>query len=278
MLTPRRFRTTALIPAGLVVGLVVGADAMTPLDASGDAPGHRRHAPMILRELHDRHATSGNWSGYAVTGGTGSITGVKGSWVVPEIQGPCQPSDRNFASFWVGIDGFSSATVEQLGTDSDCVRGVPTYFAWIEIFPFRSFTIQTVSVSPGDVVSAEVSFASGRFTLAMTNETTAETFRTSVRFPFARRRSAEWIAEAPSGSAGTLPLANFGTVGFGADNTGVNGTNAATVNGVSGPIGSFGNAVQEITMETSRGVDKAVPSALSGDGSSFSVHWVSAGP
>jgi hypothetical protein len=62
------------------------------------------------------------------------------------------------------------------------------------------------------------------------------------------------------------------------DNTAVTGTCYATVSGVNGQISSFGSAVQQITMVTSRGVTKASPSALSTDGTSFSAEWASAGP
>jgi Peptidase A4 family len=73
-------------------------------------------------------------SGYAVTGAAGSVTDVKGSWVVPAVQGS-RPSTNQYASFWVGIDGFSSNTVEQIGTDSDCQNGAPTNYAWFEFYP-----------------------------------------------------------------------------------------------------------------------------------------------
>ena len=95
----------------------------------------------------------------------------------------------------------------------------------------------------------------------------------------AAQSSAEWIAEAPSSSRGVLPLANFGKVNFGYDSTTVTGTCYATVGGVNGQIGSFGSAVQSITMVTSKGsTTKAAPTALSTDGTSFNVTWANAGP
>jgi hypothetical protein len=75
-----------------------------------------------------------------------------------------------------------------------------------------------------------------------------------------------------------LPLADFGSVHFGTDVTGVKGTDSATIGGSAGPIGSFGSAVQTITMVTGSGAAKAQPSALSSDGTSFSITWVRAGP
>src|SRR5690348_12236358 len=61
---------------------------------------------------------STNWSGYAVTGPNGSVSSVQGSWIVPSVT--CAKHSATYSSYWVGIDGFSSGTVEQTGTDSDC--------------------------------------------------------------------------------------------------------------------------------------------------------------
>ena len=68
--------------------------------------------------------TSNNWSGYVITAPAGSVSDVTGSWVVPGVT--CAPGETSFASFWIGIDGDSSPTVEQIGTDSDCQNGIPT--------------------------------------------------------------------------------------------------------------------------------------------------------
>lgn len=222
-------------------------------------------------------SSSLNWAGYAVTGAAGSVSDVKGSWIVPAIQGTC-PSANQYSSFWVGIDGFNSNTVEQTGTDSDCRSGAPAYYAWYEFYPHPSKVISSVAVHAGDVMSAEVSYSGGRFFVTILDVSTGASFSASARVNAAQRSSAEWIAEAPSSSGGILPLADFGTVSFGADTTGVASTCTATVGGVSGVIGSFGSAVQSITMVTSSSVVKASTSALSTDGTSFSVTWQSSGP
>ena len=218
---------------------------------------------------HDGSFTSTNWSGYAVTGSSGSVSDAKGSWIVPAIQGAC-PGTNQYSSFWVGIDGFSSGTVEQTGTDSDCQGGTPTYYAWFEFFPHPLFIINGLTVTPGDHISADASFNGRSFTVTITDTTTGASFSTSSKVSRAQRSSAEWIAEAPSSSGGVLPLADFGTVNFSAS--------TATVSGTTGTIGSFGSSVQVITMVTSTGVVKAQPSSLSSSGDSFSVTWKSSGP
>jgi hypothetical protein len=220
---------------------------------------------------------STNWSGYAVTGSTGSVTYVQGSWIVPAVTGNRFTSA--YSSFWVGIDGFSSNTVEQIGTDSDIQRGRAVYYAWYEFYPAESMIeISGFTIKPGDVISASVTYSSSVFTLLITDKSTGASYSTTGTVSGATETSAEWIAEAPSSYFGVLPLANFGTAKFGYDNTGVTGTCNATVCGLTGSIGSFGSAVQEITMVSNRGTVKALPSALSSDGTSFSITWKSAGP
>src|SRR2546426_5846265 len=220
----------------------------------------------LAPRAHDGSFQSTNWSGYAVTGASGSVSDAKGSWTVPAIQGTC-PSTNQYSSFWVGIDGFSSGTVEQTGTDSDCQNGVPTYYAWFEFYPHPMFSINTMTIQPGDVISAEVQYApqTRLFTASIKNATTGQSFSTSARVNRARRSSAEWIAEAPSSAGGILPLAAFGTSFYGVDNTGVANTSDATVSGTIAPIGSFGSNVYQIRMVSvsDSSVTKAEPSSLS---------------
>ncbi len=226
-----------------------------------------------------RHSTvlSTNWAGWAVTGPKGSVSDVKGSWIVPTVTG-CAAGTHTYSSFWVGIDGYSSTTVEQTGTDSDCNGATPQYYAWFEFYPKPSHLISTLTVSPGDVILAEVTHSGTKFVATITDLTTGSSFSTSASVR-AQRTSAEWIAEAPSSSSGILPLANFGTVSFGIDNTGVASTDTATVSGTTSGIGNFSTAVSiNMVSVSSSSTVKASTSALSTDATSFSVTWKSAGP
>lgn len=261
----------ALILVSSVAVPLIAATAPAPASSAATQP------LSVLPHLEAGSANSLNWAGYAVVSSAGSVSDVRGSWTVPAIQGTC-PSTNQYASFWVGIDGFNSNTVEQTGTDSDCRSGAPTYYAWYEFYPHPSKVISRLTVHPGDVMSAEVAYSGGRFTVTIQDVTTGASYSASAKVQRAQRSSAEWIAEAPSSSGGILPLADFGTVSLGADTTGVASTCTATVGGVTGAIGSFGSNVQSITMVTSSGAVKAQPSALSTDGTSFSVTWKSAGP
>jgi hypothetical protein len=243
------------------VGLLVAAPALA--------------SPPVVHppNLRAGPATSLNWSGYAVTGN--DVTDVKASWIVPAVT--CAPGEFSYSAFWTGIDGFTSRTVEQIGTSSDCFNGTPVYSAWYEFYPSPSKTI-ALSVNPGDWVFAGVSYdaASRSFTVWITDLTTEQHFTKSKKMPRAERSSAEWIAEAPSAGSFILPLANFGTAYFGDDYTVGRFTDvfcSATVDGTTGAIGAFGTAIQQITMVDSGGGVRASPSALSADGSSFTVTW-----
>jgi Peptidase A4 family len=239
----------------------------------------RQHAPRRIYPLAPERvegnvtvSDSTNWSGYAVTGS--SFTSAKASWKVPTVN--CTKTPNTYAAFWVGLDGWTSSTVEQTGTDSDCDGKTPSYYAWYEFYPAGSVLISSVSVAPGDEMSASVVYSGSEFTITITNETTGKSYSKSGKVSGAKRSSAEWIAEAPccTNSGGILPLADFGTVDFGEDYTNVSSTNYATDSSVSGPIGDFGTAINEaIMVNGSTGADEAVPSALTSDGTSFTVTW-----
>jgi hypothetical protein len=246
--------------AAIVAVTVLGVGSILPASEYS-------HGPRIK----DKNGNSLNWAGYAVTGSAGSVTDVKGSWTVPAVT--C-PGGSQYSSFWVGIDGYSSSTVEQIGIDSDCSNGNPVYYAWYEFYPKPSFRINSMAINPGDNISAEVKYTGrGQFTVSIKDVNTTASFSKSAKVNSAQMSSAEWIAEAPW-SGGVLPLADFDTAYFGLDNTGVPSTNNATVNGNNGNMGSFGSSVP-ITMVTSLGAVKAQPSSVSSDGTSFSVQWFS---
>ncbi len=244
------------------------ASAQTAPTLTTAAISTREHGPMRMHRLVPGGAESENWSGYVVTGS--AFTSAKASWHVPEVD--CSKTPNTYSAFWVGFDGWTNGTVEQNGTDSDCSGTTPQYFAWYEFFPAGPVLIADVPVSPGDVMSAEVSYNGSEFTLYIKNETTGMSHTRTKAVPGAQRSSAEWIAEAPE-SGGILPLADFGKANFGEDKTGIGGTNYATDSSTSGPISAFGSNIEEVTMVSSKNVVEAVPTSLTSDGTSFTVAW-----
>jgi peptidase A4-like protein len=197
--------------------------------------------------------TSTNWSGYAATG---SFHSVSASWTEPT--GVCNSSGKQFSSFWVGLDGFNSSTVEQTGSEVDCARRSPSYFAWFEMFPAAPTNFSD-TVRPGDHFSASVTFNGGSsYTLVISDSTQGWSHTVNASLAGAANSSAEVIAEAPSSVTGVLPLADFGTVNF---------TNS-TANGSS--LSNF--APTGINMDNSSGQLKDQVSSLSGG--NFSATWL----
>jgi hypothetical protein len=263
-----------LIALGTLLALTLPALAQVTTQPVSSTVTPRQHAPMRVRGVTPSgEVESTNWSGYAVTGS--SFTVAKGSWVVPAVN--CTKTPNTYSSFWVGLDGYSSSTVEQTGTDSDCDGRTADYYAWYEFYPAGSVLISSVPIKVGNVMSAEVSYSGSTFTVKITNETTGKSFSKTGSVSGAQRTSAEWIAEAPccTRRGGILPLSDFGTVDFGQDYTNISGTNDATDSSTSGPISDFGGNVNEIIMVSSGGTDEAVPSSLTSDGTSFDVVWKS---
>jgi hypothetical protein len=227
---------------------VLGAAALLLIPSAAGAAV--RHAPNHKVS----HSTSTNWSGYAVAGGR--YTTVSASWTQPSVN--CSITPTGWSSFWIGLDGDTSNTVEQTGTEADCSSGRPVYSAWYEMYPKFPKTYSN-RVAPGDHFSASVTTdGRGNFTLTLSDATQGWTQTTGARLKSARLASAEVIAEAPSSSGGVLPLADFGSVGF----------SAATVNGAL--LTSSTPGLDPITMASGSTV-KAQPSSMSNG--SFSVTW-----
>jgi hypothetical protein len=155
--------------------------------------------------------TSKNWSGYAATSGT--FRGVSASWIQPT--GHCGGvAGHRYAAFWVGLDGFSNGSVEQTGTDSDCVGRTATYYGWYEMFPSAPVFFRT-KVNPGDHITASVRFSGTQtYTLILRDITRGWTHTIIKNHAGLSRSSAEVITEAPSSGSGPLPLADFGSVSF----------------------------------------------------------------
>jgi hypothetical protein len=237
----------------------------------------RRLRPRV-EELEGRLVPStilrytSNWSGYAVATNPGAVTAVSGSWVVPTAS----PSAISaFSSAWVGIDGANSNTVEQIGTDSDFVGGKPQYYAWYEMYPAGSVNL-SLTITPGDTIAAAVVYTGpNQFSLSLTDVTSGASFSTTQTSPRAKRSSADWVQEAPSGLGGTLPLANFGSIAFSGD--------SATISGKTGAIDNStwtGSTLYQMNMSSRTG-PKATTSVLTDSGipatSGFKVTWDSLG-
>ena len=265
----------AALALALLASLPAAAVARTlpthvPQGRTSSAPFIRVTPPPGLRAFALGAPILGtNWAGYAsVTSvnspASNSVSDVVGTWVVPTVT--AGPTDA-YCADWIGIDGFASGSVEQLGTEEDSIGGSPYYAAWWEMYPAGSVQITSMHISPGDTMTAEVRWVSGNtFFLTMTDVTTGFTFSTTRTLTTtAARSSAEWIHEAPSSNSGVLPLAQTTRCVFSSCN--------ATVNGSSGAISSplWQNAAMWIVSGSNSSLVLADTSALNGAGTGFSV-------
>ncbi|MGW7825077.1 G1 family glutamic endopeptidase [Streptomyces puniciscabiei] len=247
--------TIRLTAATAVVAAVLSALATSPTVAVAAPALHMTPVTDHISSHHlvggIRNSTSSNWAGYAATGTT--FTSVSASWVQPAVS--CTRS-ATYSSFWIGIDGDGSNSVEQTGTEADCSRGRAVYSSWYEMYPAYPVNYSN-SVSAGDHFTSTITRSGTTYTLTLTNTTKGWTKTTTKTQSGLANVSAEVIAEAPSSSSGVLPLSNFGTASF----------TDATANGQA--IGNY--SPDKIDM-VSGSTTKATTSSLSG-GENFSVTY-----
>jgi hypothetical protein len=239
-----------------------------------------------------QQAQSENWSGY-VSGAGGQSTqfkSVSGSWVVPSAK--CTTASQpTYSAFWVGLGGAGNTeALEQTGTESNCTAsGSASNYAWYELVPKAPVRVN-LPVSAGDHISSKVTVDGTSVSIWLSDETSGQTFSKTLTMSNPDVSSAEWIAEAPSQCDGSvdsctpLPLTDFGTVQF----TSTSATDAA---GHTGPISDPEWAATAVTLSpgagsmgfqgtsytSTGGSGGATPSALSSDGSSFSVAYAAEG-
>jgi hypothetical protein len=242
--------------AGLAVATTGSASAGTMgFRPGGDSAGGSASASNARGSVRRRRrARTGRT---AAT--TGTYTSVSASWTEPT--GTCSGSAK-YSSFWVGLDGYNSSSVEQTGSEVDCSGSRARYYAWYEMYPNPSVSYSN-TVRPGDHFNASVTYTgSNHFSLFIQDSTQGWSHTTTGTLAGAPRSSAEVIVEAPccTASGGILPLANFGTVHV----------TGSLANGSA--IGNAGGVTQ-IIMIDSAGRDKDTVSSLT-SGENFSATWL----
>jgi len=250
----------ALLVNGLRLGMIIRLT--TVLGTFGILPGIANVVPSSV------------WSGYVVEGPTSSVTAITGSWRIPTVT--CNGSEPTSVIAWVGMDGLSNTSVEQIGTGTICTSNGPEYYAWFEFFPNEQSqkqipactpaqVSQCLTLHPEDIVSAAVSYTAGTgFTVVMKDTTTGQSFARIEADSSAERASAEWIVERPQSSS--VRLANFATLTF-------KGC-YATVSGKTSPIGSY--ATTKVIMTSPTFGVEALPLGLvpAGAGTAFPVLFI----
>jgi Peptidase A4 family len=250
-----------LAALALPAGTAVATGSTTAMASATVNPGGVAHligpASDVTGALQQAEST--NWAGYADTAGT--YTSVSATWTQPAAT--CSSGDQ-YAAFWIGIDGYSSATVEQTGTEVDCIGRTAEYVAWYEMYPGPSEDY-TNPVKAGDRFTATVTWLGGdKFSLFISDITEGWSHTTDASLTSTpARTSAEVIVEAPccSASGGALPVADFGSVTF----------TGADANGE--PIGTPSLDPVKLNMVNSSGTPVVTCSALTDGGTSFTCTW-----
>jgi hypothetical protein len=159
-----------------------------------------------------------NWSGFATYGD--HFRFVSATYSIPSLNCAVSP-DGSFDSQWVGLDGYTSATVEQVGTYAQCSGGTPSYFAFYEMYPSGSGAVSFSGVSPGDSISVNVFYSSSasKWNLTLRDNTTPglNGISQSLSCPSGstcRNANAEVISEVPDGGPPAASLGDYGIVGF----------------------------------------------------------------
>lgn len=215
-----------------------------------------------------RPADNPNWSGYvAVACGTCRLRYVAAAWHLPAVN--CAVTPFGWADDWVGLDGFTSGSVEQVGTASICTPGQPvSYLAWWEMYP-DSASISWGTIRPGDLITASVYYdaTSRRWWLDLLDHATGTAIHTGQPCPRSitcANVDAEAITEAPA-AGHTVPLADFGSTGF-------SSIRVTSRNGTRGDMASNGLwSVVPVDLVGSTGRLLASPGPTTG--AAFTVTW-----
>ncbi len=272
----------AVIIAATTAGLTTGAASASTVNPYKGVTTHQRHARDLrkvnatipgtrLPSLKLAHSasvrntgslTSPNWSGYAdIACSTCALRYVSADFTVPHLN-PAKSPDNSWASHWVGLDGATNSTVEQVGIDTYVSNGVDYYYAWYEMFPAAT-QVYSLAASPGDNIQVGVYTVNGTYSLSLNDTTLGAGFTATATVPTGytgQNKSAEVITEAPSEVSGSsliqLPLADYGQVNY----------NNATVTSRSGTHGGLGSTslwnAYAVKMAGSSGATLSAPSGL----------------
>jgi Peptidase A4 family len=215
-----------LLAAASLTGLVIFAAVAAGSAAAAPAGGGTVHThPAIFLSGASPAGSpshSNNWAGYAAlpAHSRASFRYVQATFTVPSVN--CAATTNAFSVHWVGLDGFATSTVQQDGIEAACNGTTAVYSAWWETYPAHQIqTVSSVSVSPGDAVTASVYFNRGpgahhnQYNFILTDVSNGESFNLwkPCGGSSCKNGSAEVISEAPS-SASILPLADFGIISF----------------------------------------------------------------
>jgi len=152
--------------------------------------------------------TSEGYYGYGVTGST--YTSSTADWTMPSYTCGAK-TDNTYLAIWTGLDGLTSATVEQVGAEASCSGSTVEYFGWYDLYPNAPVDFSN-TLSAGDKLEASVTYdGSSKFTLTLDDVTAGWDKTVTATLAGTQRSSAETIVEAPNtlSCSPTKVLASF---------------------------------------------------------------------
>jgi Peptidase A4 family len=179
--------------------------------------------------------TSSNWFGYnqgTLEQGSKLFNSIGGQWTVPTAT-QHTAGQAEASSDWIGIGGgcidsgctATDSTLIQTGTEQDVsATGQASYDAWYELVPAPELAITSLTIHPGDRMSAsvaEVVSNTNAWTITIKDLTTGQSYSTTVPYS-STHATAEWIEETPleiGTNAGFAALPNLSNPAFGSATT-----------------------------------------------------------
>ena len=182
-------RTVGLVFIGssLLLLILVGLTSRT----APSSPSVNQQEPVSYQPI-DSWETNDIWAGYLKKGQ--NFTYISGQWTVPHIRAT---EDLRTSVAWIGIGGWNSQNLLQIGTLHFKDRYASVYYAFTERYPLEpaNIKIPNFKVSPGDKVSASITKKkSGTWLLTIDNLSTNKHFKKTVKFR-PDQYTAEWIVE-----------------------------------------------------------------------------------
>jgi hypothetical protein len=216
---------------------------------------------------------SNNWSGYnqgTLEQGSTLFHSIGAQWAVPPATQHTS-GQAEYSSDWIGIGGgcidsgcvINDPTLIQVGTEQDVTAGgSASYSAWWEVIPGPSLTITSMSVHPGDQMSASIAETfpdSEVWTITISDLSDHQSYTTTIPYS-STRATAEWIQETPlilGAGAGFAALPNLTSPKF----------DHATVNGAPANL----KPSEEIQLIDTSGKVIGTPSSPDPDADGFNV-------
>ncbi len=216
-------------------------------------------------------AASRNWAGYVATGTR--FRQVSAQFTVPSVNcAQAAGAGPGGVSFWVGLGGYDGVTLGQDGVAAVCILGKARYYAWHENLPAGEVELPGFAVSPGDSVTASVSYhpTARTFTFRLVNNSTGQRGRWQGRCPPRKvcATSAEVITESAKFAGKITQLADYGAAVY------VNIAVADRAGARSGLISEHWTTTEVAQEHNGSQID--VPGPARAGGRAFTTTWVRA--